>query len=43
VTTANGAIRPGDLLVTAAKLGYAMKGVTVEKLTHRKMVEKTLR
>ncbi len=26
VTTENGAIQPGDLLVTAAKAGYAMKG-----------------
>jgi hypothetical protein len=26
VTAENGAIQPGDLLVTAAKPGYAMKG-----------------
>jgi len=32
VTTANGAIRPGDLLVTAAKLGYAMKGTDKNRM-----------
>ena len=25
-TTENGAIRPGDLLVTSSEVGYAMKG-----------------
>lgn len=32
VTTANGAIHPGDLLVTSAKLGYAMKGTDKNKM-----------
>ena len=26
VTAENGAIKPGDLLVTSSRLGYAMKG-----------------
>jgi hypothetical protein len=32
VTTANGAIHPGDLLVTSAKAGYAMKGTDKNKM-----------
>jgi trimeric autotransporter adhesin len=32
VTTANGAILPGDLLVTSAKQGYAMKGTDKNKM-----------
>ncbi len=32
VSAENGAIRPGDLLVTAAKLGYAMRGTDRSKM-----------
>jgi trimeric autotransporter adhesin len=32
VTTANGAIQPGDLLVTSGKEGYAMKGTDRNKM-----------
>jgi hypothetical protein len=32
VSAENGAIRPGDLLVTASKLGYAMKGTDRGKM-----------
>ena len=33
VSAENGAIRPGDLLVTSSKAGYAMKGTDRSLLT----------
>ena len=33
VSAENGSIRPGDLLVTASTIGYAMKGTDRSRLT----------